>query len=174
MTTLAFEKVERLQSLYNNFGPPDEIKSLKAWLLAHPSETVAAIAKLKLYKFDVPIAEVIANIGPPVANVCLPQLLGLVADINWPVYAKACEALTRFSWPLILEALAQLVEQSEIEDVSRFCLWVRYTQPSLVGEVRQFLAAVIAQPGHHEIDLENAHEALADIDESLGTGTVNI
>ena len=166
--TEAREKVERLQTLWRKCGARTEIESLHSWLLAHPAEAVAGITESQLSKYDTPIADVISGIGPPTANPCVPQLLGLLGDINWPVYVCAARALSRFSWSVVTAALAQLVNRREIEDVARFCSWTLYHEPSHVQEVRPSLVTVIAQSGHHEIDLEYARGVLAEIDEDLG------
>src|SRR5262245_3874922 len=78
------------------------IRAVQDWLCQHPEDTASEIGPSGLGKYDGPLAEVVGRIGSPLALPCIPALVGLMEDLNWPAYPQARDALFSLDTDVLL------------------------------------------------------------------------
>ena len=106
---------------------------LQNWLAEHPQETIQAIRTLKLTKYDVAVAKLVARIGPPDANPCASQMIELIYDMNWPVFQTALSALSKLDGAAIANAIEKLVIDEEFRKLDKFYWVAKQLKPDWLG-----------------------------------------
>jgi hypothetical protein len=129
------------------------IRAVQDWLYHHPEDAASEISVSGLGKYDGPLAEVIGLIGPPVATPCIPALVGLLLDMNWPAYPCARDALFSFDVDSLLAGLQTAVEHGELEGFDCFCCEVLQCRPAWLSRLRPVAERVLQARTDSGVDL---------------------
>jgi hypothetical protein len=112
------------------------VRAAQQWLREHPEETAWEVSSSGLDKFDGPIAEVLGQFDAAVAVSCVPALVSLLQDLNWPAYLPARDALFGFDPDTLLAGLEVALSRGEFEGFDEFCYEARLLRPTWVDRLR--------------------------------------
>src|SRR5262249_47703579 len=147
---------------------PELVKAASTWLSQHPREAVEAIRAIRLGKYDAALVQVLAGIGSPLADPCVPELASLLVDMNWPVAVPVRQALFgKFTREAVIEGARELLTLGWYDELNALCWEVFHERPDWFSNLIPLIREALGRPGVGPDALPQAADCLEQATECL-------